>query len=50
MDPTAHRCIVLDDDLLLPSKLVLIDDAGTRATPWWDLSYMYDALAQGPAL
>ena len=50
MDPTAHRRIVLDDDLSLPIKLALIDIAGTRATLWWDLSYLHEALARGPEL
>ena len=49
MDPTGHRCFVLDDDPWLPSKLALIDLAGTRATLWWDLSYLHEALV-GPEL
>ena len=49
MDPTAHRCLVWGDDLWLPSKLALIDLAGTRAILWWDLSYLHEALV-GPEL
>ena len=44
MDPEAHRCLILDDDPLLPSKLALLDLRGAVPTLWWDLEYLFCAL------